>query len=208
MASASPGRRWPVPDVFAACGSAGTYIDVRFTCASQPLFTAASFGAASAGPAAIVASALRVQERAKVKHYSDGGALSAGGPMAPDRASFVPFIVETGGQLAPAAQRLLRDWARIAAGDAPRGDDRLSPAACARLRCYHILLATTIHRWQACCVHQAAEWLSDDTHSYLPASPTVLASSGALAPRAPPRGLSLADIDHASPDWAYDASDA
>jgi hypothetical protein len=205
MTSVAPGRRWPVPDVFAACGSAGTYIDVRLTCASRPLFGAASFGASAAGPAAIVASALHAEERDKVKHYNDRGALSAGGPMAPDRASFVPFIVETGGHLAPAAQRLLRDWARVAAGDAPRGDDRLSSAASARLRYYHTLLATTIHRWQACCVHQAAEWLSDDIQGCLPALPTVLACSGALAPRAPPRGLTLADIDHAGLDWLYDA---
>ena len=98
-----------------------------------------------------------------------------------------------------AALRILRAWAVAAAGDPPDAPG-MSFAARTFLRSYHRLLSTTLHRWHACRVHQAAEWFLDNAGGS-DAGPTwddaarPPARTCAPAPCYHRRGLALADID-------------
>ena len=184
------------------------FIDARFTSS-----VTAAIDDAAPSPAfcaeAYVAAHLRAQEAAKVRHYTNNGALAAGGPMAPGVGSLVAFVVDNGGRLSPAAQRVLRTFAQAAAGDAPSAaGGTLSRNARTLLRSYHSLLSTTVHKWLACIVHQAAEWRVEDT----PASPLTGATpfsviAGPSMRRDPSLySRSLADVDSLGLDLAGDVA--
>jgi len=136
-----------------------------------------------------VASLLKQVAAAKDSHYV--AAARPGGPFAPGTAKCEAFIVETGGRLAPSATAILRSWAQVAAGDEP-GGGALSPRALSHYKRTQRLISTTLQRWHACHLHQAAEWLAEDLGRLGPGGLT--ASTCAPAPVRLPRGLALADI--------------
>ena len=123
--------------------------------------------------------------------------------------SLVAFVVDNGGRLSPAAQRVLRAFAQAAAGDAPSAiGGALSRVARTLLRSYHSLLSTTVHKWLACIVHQAAEWRVEDTPTSPPEGvPPFSVVAGPSMRRDPSLyARSLADIDSLGLDLAGDVA--
>ena len=104
--------------------------------------------------------------------------------------------MEQGGRLAPQAESLLRLWAQAKAGDEP-GGGALSTSAAIHLRSSMRLITTTLQRWRAYRVHQAAEWLvatsrrPGGTFDGPPGAARSRAPRDALPLRAP----ELADLD-------------
>jgi hypothetical protein len=91
----------------------------------------------------------------KLKHYARE--LAPGGPFAPGKGKFVPFVVSDRGLLAPAASKLLKDFALTRTGVAGGGTgDPRSPTS-KTFRANGVrMISTVIQRWTACTLHAAA----------------------------------------------------
>lgn len=156
MQGATGKSNWNMPDGYvpptAASRGLPVYIDFRCICADTPSRLDSGIS---------VPAALRQTENLKSTHYKTE--CSTGGPMAPGRGLFVPFIVEAGGRLGLQAGNLLRCWARLAAGDPDPHDPALplSRLASAYYTSYMRVVGVTLQRCNAIMVHQAAAWLDD-----------------------------------------------
>jgi hypothetical protein len=91
----------------------------------------------------------------KLHHYARE--LAPGGPFAPGKGKFVPFVATDRGLLAPAASKLLKEFALTRSGVAGGGDgDPRSQASKAFRVNGARTISTVIQRWMACTVHAAA----------------------------------------------------
>ena len=91
----------------------------------------------------------------KLHHYARE--LAPGGPFAPGKGKFVPFVATDRGLLAPAASKLLKEFAltRTDVAGGGDGDPRSQASKAFRVNGARTI-STVIQRWMACTVHAAA----------------------------------------------------
>ena len=148
--SLAPGATWRVTDL-AAYGD--VFADVAITHPASPALLRRA--PALCDGRSCVLNALYGAVAKKLKHYERE--LAPAGPFAPGKGKFVPFVASDRGLLAPAASKLLKDFAlkRTCVAGGGDGDPR-SPASKAFRANGARLISTVIQRWTACTLHAAA----------------------------------------------------
>ena len=160
QSSRAPGRQdWATVDLEQPQGPVrGLPLGIDVTVRSTPSISA---GCRKPDPAASVDAALAAAEKEKAAHYAADGCTGPGGPLGPSKGTYRTFAIGTFGRLAPEARTTLREWSYMAARATP-GAGTLPQRAAAHCRSYHRVVSTTLWRWHAFRIHQAAGWLAED----------------------------------------------
>ena len=160
QSSRAPGRQdWATVDLEQPQGPVrGLPLGIDVTVRSTPSISA---GCRKPDPAASVDAALAAAEKEKAAHYAADGCTGPGGPLGPSKGTYRTFAIGTFGRLAPGARTTLREWSYMAARATP-GAGTLPQRAAAHCRSYHRVVSTTLWRWHAFRIHQAAGWLAED----------------------------------------------
>ena len=201
--AANTGRGdWNCPDVLQPVGPTDgrpLHLDVTLTTVRTGAADKNAKGAQGAADAALQAAHNR-----KVAHYEKDGSTLPGGPMAPGTATFRPFPLLNRGKMGKASLLTLREWSRQAARESLGGEaadaGALALRASAFLRSYYRVISTTLWRWHATRLLQAATWLSEDLSADAPPeelSPFPAWSDAPVWGDLPRHHLGLADLDEA-----------
>ena len=147
--SMAPGTKWNVVDV-ASHGDVFTDVTLAHPACNSRVLENPGGDARSC-----VLNTMFREETEKLKHYARE--REPGGPFAPGKGVFVPFVVSDRGLLSPAASRLVQSFAKRRTSVTSGGDGEPHSAA---FTAYSVnglrLISTTVMRWTACIIHGAA----------------------------------------------------
>ena len=148
--SMAPGTKWGVADV---ASHGDIFTDVTL---AHPACTSRMQENLPGGDArSCVLNTMYREEEEKLKHYTRE--LEPGGPFAPGKGTFVPFVVSDRGLLSPAASGLVQSFAQRRTSVTNGGDGEPHSAAFTAYSANGLrLISTTIMRWTACIIHGAA----------------------------------------------------
>ena len=145
----APGTKWKVADV-ASDGDVFTDVTLAHPACSSRVRQNPGGDARSC-----VLNTMFREERAKLTHCKRE--REPGGPFAPGKGVFVPFVVSDRGLLSPAASRLVKSFAQRRTSVTNGGDGEPHSAAFIAYSVNALrLISTTIMRWTACIIHGAA----------------------------------------------------